>query len=175
MDTQLLGYSLMDISQCEYHILVQSGESIPSWLYQQSIGSQCKIKDQRYCVGYKNHSKWLSPSRIPDQDIYLGNTSDCWKLKLPLVRLFWRWRGRCWPAGAVWGREWRRMSSVLPPNLSDTAATIQDGSSLDFIAAIAGRQCFIQDASGRGLLAEVTNGRIFFLLNGKQSLLFLNR
>ena len=42
-------------------------------------------------------------------------------------------------------------SSVLPHNLSDTPATSQDGSSLDFIQAIAGRQCYIQDASGRGL------------------------
>ena len=40
---------------------------------------------------------------------------------------------------------------MLPFNLSDTAATSQDGSSLEFIAAIAGRQCYIQDASGRGL------------------------
>ena len=41
--------------------------------------------------------------------------------------------------------------SELPLNLSDTAATSQDGSSLEFIAAIVGRQCYIQDASGRGL------------------------
>ena len=40
---------------------------------------------------------------------------------------------------------------MLPLNLSDTAATSQDGSSLQFIAAIARRQCYIQDASGRGL------------------------
>ena len=40
---------------------------------------------------------------------------------------------------------------MLPLNLSDTAATGQDGSSLEFIAAIASRQCYIQDASGRGL------------------------
>ena len=40
---------------------------------------------------------------------------------------------------------------MLPLNLSDTAATSQDGSSLEFIAAIVGRQCYIQDASGRGL------------------------
>ena len=51
---------------------------------------------------------------------------------------------------AAWGRECRRRSSVLPLNISDTAATSQDGSSLEFIA-IAGRQCYIQDASGRGL------------------------
>ena len=49
------------------------------------------------------------------------------------------------------GRECRRRSSVLPLNISDTAATNQDGSSLEFIAAIAGRQCYIQDARGRGL------------------------
>ena len=40
---------------------------------------------------------------------------------------------------------------MLPLNLSDTAATGQDGLSLKFIAAIAGRQCCIQDGSGRGL------------------------
>ena len=40
---------------------------------------------------------------------------------------------------------------MLLLNLSDTAATSQDGLSLEFIAAIAGRQCYILDASGRGL------------------------
>ena len=40
---------------------------------------------------------------------------------------------------------------MLILNLSDTAATSQDGLSLEFIAAIAGRQCYFQDASGRGL------------------------
>ena len=44
---------------------------------------------------------------------------------------------------------------MLPLNLSDTAATSQDGSSLEFIAAIAGRQCYIQDASGRGLWLSI--------------------
>ena len=47
---------------------------------------------------------------------------------------------------------------MLPLNLSDTAATSQDGSSLEFIAAIAGRRCYIQDASGRGLWAENAGG-----------------
>ena len=65
--------------------------------------------------------------------------------------LFGRWRGRCCPGGAAWGRECRRRSSVLPFNLSDTAGTSQDGSSLEFITAITGRHCYIQDASGRGL------------------------
>ena len=40
---------------------------------------------------------------------------------------------------------------MLPLNLSDNVATSQDCSSLEFFAAIAGRQCNIQDASGRGL------------------------
>ena len=40
---------------------------------------------------------------------------------------------------------------MLPLNFSDTAATSHDGTSLEFIADIAGRQCYIQDASGRGL------------------------
>ena len=57
--------------------------------------------------------------------INLGSISDCWQLKLPLVRLFGRLRGRCWPGGADWGRECRRRSSVLPLKLSDTAATSQ--------------------------------------------------
>ena len=35
---------------------------------------------------------------------------------------------------------------MLPLNLSDTASTSEDGSSLEFIAAIAGRHCYIQDA-----------------------------
>ena len=86
--------------------------------------------------------------------INLGSTSDIQELKLPLVRLFGRWRGRRWPGGAAWDRECRRRSSVLPLNLSDTVVTSQDGSSLKFIAAIAGRQCDIQDASGRGLCSQ---------------------
>ena len=75
--------------------------------------------------------------------INLGSISDWWQLKLPLMRLFGRWRRRCWPGGAAWSRECRRRSSVLPLNLSDTAVNSQDGSSLEFIAPIAGRQCYI--------------------------------
>ena len=48
-------------------------------------------------------------------------------------------------------RECRRRISVLPLNFSDTASTSQDGPSLEFMAAITGRQCYIQDASDRGL------------------------
>ena len=40
------------------------GETSLPLLDPQSIGSQCKIKDQRYCVW--SHSKWASPSGIPD-------------------------------------------------------------------------------------------------------------
>ena len=40
---------------------------------------------------------------------------------------------------------------MLPLNLSVTAATSQDGSSLEFITVIAGRQCYVQDTSGTGL------------------------
>ena len=49
------------------------------------------------------------------------------------------------------GQKMQEEDSVLPLHHSDTAATSQDGSSLELIAAIAGRQCYIQDASGRGL------------------------
>ena len=45
--------------------------------------------------------------------INLRSTSDWRQLKLPLVRLFGRWRGRCCPGGAACGRECRRRSSVL--------------------------------------------------------------
>ena len=41
-------------------------------------------------------------------------------------------------------------------SLSDTAATSEDGSSLEFNPAISGRESYIQDASGRGLCAENT-------------------
>ena len=64
--------------------------------------------------------------------------------------LFRRWRGRCCPGGAAWGRECRRRSSLLPFNLSDTAGTSQDGSSLEFIAAIAGAIFRMQVAEGCG-------------------------
>ena len=40
---------------------------------------------------------------------------------------------------------------MLLLNLLDTAATGHDSSSLEFIAAAAGRQCYILDASCRGL------------------------
>ena len=44
---------------------------------------------------------------------------------------------------------------MLLLNLSDTAATSEDGSSLKFMTAIAGRQRYIQDASGRALIFRV--------------------
>ena len=42
---------------CPRH--VESGETSLSWLYSRSIGSRCKIKDQRYCVGSKGPWKPL--------------------------------------------------------------------------------------------------------------------
>ena len=96
--------------------------------------------------------------------INLGSTSNRRQLKLPLVRFFWRWRGRCWPAGAAWGRECRRRCSGLPLNLSDTAATSQDGSSLTFIAAIAGTGSAIfrmQVAEGCACPCRVAKFKVF--------------
>ena len=120
--------------------------SISHWVSVQDNGSKLlcgKLGALKITPNDCLHKEYLT--------INLGSPSDCRRLKLQLVRLFRRWRGRCWPAGAAWGIECRRRSSVLPLNLSDTAETSQDGSSLEFIVAIAGRQCYIQDASGRGL------------------------
>ena len=64
---------------------------------------------------------------------------------------------------------------MLLPKISDTAATSQDGSSLEFIAAIAGRQCYIQDASGRGLCGR---GGDFYLIHwtlGAKKITFLHK
>ena len=63
----------------------------------------------------------------------------------------WEIEGQLLASRSSLGRECRRRSNVLPLNVSDTAATSQDSSSLEFIAVIAGRQCYIQDACGRGL------------------------
>ena len=49
------------------------------------------------------------------------------------------------------GQRIQERSSVLPLNLLDTSGTSQDGLSLEFVTVIAGRQSYIQDASGRGL------------------------
>ena len=48
-------------------------------------------------------------------------------------------------------RECRSRSSKLPIHISETAIASQDGSTLEFVAATAGRECNIQDARGRGL------------------------
>ena len=40
---------------------------------------------------------------------------------------------------------------MLQVDVSDTAATSQDDSTLEFVPAIPGRLSYIQDASGRGL------------------------
>ena len=71
--------------------------------------------------------------------------------------------GQMLASRSSWGRECRRRSSVLPLNLSDTASTSQDGSSLKFIPAIVGRQSFIQDASGRGLCGTVVEANSSFV------------
>ena len=42
-------------------------------------------------------------------------------------------------------------SLTQPIHVSDTAVTSQDGSSLEFVAATTGKECYIQDARGRGL------------------------
>ena len=47
---QLLSSSLMEVMKPGCPGNVESGETSLSWLYPQSIGSQCKIKDQRYRV-----------------------------------------------------------------------------------------------------------------------------
>ena len=58
----------------------------------------------------------ITPSDCLHQEyltINLGSTSDWQQLKLPLVRLFGRWRGRCWPGGAARGRDCRGRSSGI--------------------------------------------------------------
>ena len=50
---------------------------------------------------------------------------------------------------------------MLPIHISDSAATSQDGSSLEFVTANMGRKCFIQNARcgglcpGRAILKEL--------------------
>ena len=48
---QLLCSTLMEILKPGCPRNVESWDTSLSWLYPRSIGSQCKIKDQRYCVG----------------------------------------------------------------------------------------------------------------------------
>ena len=149
---------------------LQSNGNLAVWMSQISKGlRECyimtlstthwvpvQVKGSKILCG-KLETMKITPSDCPGQEyltINLGSTRDWRQLKLPLVRLSGGWKGRYWLAGAAWGRECRRRSSVLLLNLSDTAATSQDGSSLKCIAAIAGRQCYIQDASGRGLCAQ---------------------
>ena len=86
------------------------------WVPVKGKGSKilcCKLGAMKITPSDCLHQEYLT--------INLGSTSDWRQLKLPLVRLFGRWRGRCWPGGAAWSRECRRRSIVLPLNLSDTA------------------------------------------------------
>ena len=55
------------------------------------------------------------------------------------------------PPSLFFYRECRSKSSTLPIQVSETALNSEDGSSLEFVAATAGRECNIQDARGRGL------------------------
>ena len=59
MLNQLLGSSILEILKPGCLRNVENGETSLSWLYPRSIGSQCKIKDQRYCVGSKGWWKSL--------------------------------------------------------------------------------------------------------------------
>ena len=52
-------------------------------------------------------------------------------------------------------RKCRNHGSRLPLHVPDTAANIQDGSPLEFVATAAARECNIQDARGRGLWHSV--------------------
>ena len=65
---QLLGSSIMEILKPGCLRNVENGETSLSWIYPRSIGSQCKIKDQRYCVGSKGAWKSLQVT------VYIKNT-----------------------------------------------------------------------------------------------------
>ena len=56
---QLLSSSLVEVMKPGCPGNVESGETSLSWPYPQSIGSQCKIKDQRHCVWSKGPWKSL--------------------------------------------------------------------------------------------------------------------
>ena len=57
-------------------------------------------------------------------------------------------------------KKYRNTSSRLPIYVSDTDANSQDGSSLEFVAAVAARECNIQDARGRGLCSLIHLGKV---------------
>ena len=67
------------------------------------------------------------------------------------MRLFGRWRADAGQEEQPVAENAGGGAVCYYITFSDTAATSQDGQSLDFITAIAGRQCYIKDASGRGL------------------------
>ena len=96
---------------------LQSNESLAVWISQISTEwRECSImtlstihwvpvqdKGSKILCG-KSGAMKITPSDCLHQEyltINLGSTSDWQPLKPPLVRLFRRWRGRCWPAGAA--------------------------------------------------------------------------
>ena len=83
--------------------------------------------------------------------INLGNISDWRQMPIPLVRLCERWRGRSWATGA--DSERGRDLGALSHSLSHSPS--QDGLSLEFVAATAGRECNIQDARGGELWEHI--------------------
>ena len=122
---------------------LQSDGNLAVWMSQISIEwRECSImtlSTNHWVSGQDKGSKILcgklGASKITPHDclyqeyliIIPWSTSDWQHLKLQRVRLFGRWRRRCWD------RECRRRSSVRPLKLSDTAATSQNGSSLEWL------------------------------------------
>ena len=99
------------------------------WVPVQDIGSKILCE--------KLGTVKITPSDCLHQEyltINLGSTSDWWQLQLPLVRLCWRWGGRCWATGAAWGGGRgpgslnHSLSLSLPIHVSDISVNSQDGS-----------------------------------------------
>ena len=102
---QLLSSSLMEALKPGCPRNVESGDNGLSWLYPQSIGSQCQIKDQRYhvlCLGPWKSFKvtasikntWLSILGILVTEEICSWASEA----------LWEMEGQKLGAGAYWGR-----------------------------------------------------------------------
>ena len=116
------------------------------WVPVQDKGSKilcCKLGAMKITPSDCLHQEYLT--------INLGSTSDCRKLKLSLVRLFIDGVADAGQQEQPGAENAGGGAVCCHLTFQCTGATSQDGSSLEFIAAIAGRQCYIQDASGRGL------------------------
>ena len=93
---QLLSSSLMEILKPGCPGNVESGETSLSWLYTRSIGSQCKTKDQRYCM-------WsLRPRTSFQVTIFIKNT---WPKMLGLST------AAAAPSEALWEKEGQKLGS----------------------------------------------------------------